>query len=101
MSSFGGKLKQYEIAVDPVRLASMELTLVDVFDALGRRVRAILDAELPAGTTSFEWRLEDAAGRLPLAVVPALDRQNAAIVSDDDPGHADGVFGGHHGPRPS
>lgn len=34
VSSFGGKLKQYEIAVDPVRLASMDLTLVDVFDAL-------------------------------------------------------------------
>ena len=34
VSSFGGKLKQYEIAVDPVRLASMDLTLVDVFAAL-------------------------------------------------------------------
>lgn len=34
VSSFGGKLKQYEIAVDPVRLASMDLTLIDVFDAL-------------------------------------------------------------------
>lgn len=34
VSSFGGKLKQYEIAVDPVRLASMDLTLLDVYDAL-------------------------------------------------------------------
>ncbi len=34
VSSFGGKLKQYEIAVDPARLASMDLTLVDVYDAL-------------------------------------------------------------------
>lgn len=34
VSSFGGKLKQYEVAVDPVRLSSMGLTLVDVYDAL-------------------------------------------------------------------
>ncbi len=34
VSSFGGKLKQYEVAVDPVRLASMDLTLVDVYNAL-------------------------------------------------------------------
>lgn len=34
VSSFGGKLKQYEVAVDPTRLASMNLTLVDVYDAL-------------------------------------------------------------------
>ena len=34
VSSFGGKLKQYEVAVDPAKLLSMGLTLNDVYDAL-------------------------------------------------------------------
>lgn len=34
VSSFGGKLKQYEVSVKPERLAAMSLTLADVFMAL-------------------------------------------------------------------
>ena len=34
VSSFGGKLKQYEVSVKPERLAAMGLTLIDVYDAL-------------------------------------------------------------------
>ena len=34
VSSFGGKLKQYEVSVKPERLAAMNLTLIDVYDAL-------------------------------------------------------------------
>ncbi|HRH37265.1 MAG TPA: CusA/CzcA family heavy metal efflux RND transporter, partial [Flavobacteriales bacterium] len=34
VSSFGGKTKQYEVAVDPTKLMSMSLTLVDVFNTL-------------------------------------------------------------------
>ncbi len=34
VSSFGGYLKQYEIAVDPRRLAAQNVTLTDVFNAL-------------------------------------------------------------------
>ncbi|MFZ1807168.1 MAG: CusA/CzcA family heavy metal efflux RND transporter [Cyclobacteriaceae bacterium] len=34
VSSFGGKLKQYEIAVDPNKLKSFGLTITDVFNAL-------------------------------------------------------------------
>lgn len=34
VSSFGGKLKQYEVSVRPDRLAANNLTLIDVFDAL-------------------------------------------------------------------
>jgi cobalt-zinc-cadmium resistance protein CzcA len=34
VSSFGGKLKQYEVAVMPDRLKSMNLTIADVFSAL-------------------------------------------------------------------
>ncbi|MEY2586854.1 MAG: hypothetical protein RLY11_703, partial [Bacteroidota bacterium] len=34
VSSFGGKLKQYEVALDPVKLRSIGITLQDVFNAL-------------------------------------------------------------------
>lgn len=34
VSSFGGKLKQYEVSVKPERLAAANLSLVDVFNAL-------------------------------------------------------------------
>lgn len=34
INSWGGYLKQYEIAIDPSRLASMDITLMEVFDAL-------------------------------------------------------------------
>lgn len=34
VSSFGGKLKQYEVAVDPQKLVSMNISLLQVFDAL-------------------------------------------------------------------
>ena len=34
ISSFGGFLKQYEIAVDPLVLKNMDITISDVFDAI-------------------------------------------------------------------
>lgn len=34
ISSFGGYLKQYEVAVEPARLQSLNVTISDVFDAL-------------------------------------------------------------------
>ncbi|UZJ63819.1 efflux RND transporter permease subunit [Sphingobacterium sp. KU25419] len=36
ISSFGGKLKQYEIALDPSRLKSLSLSIQDVFNALDK-----------------------------------------------------------------
>ncbi|WP_373057620.1 CusA/CzcA family heavy metal efflux RND transporter [Zunongwangia sp. H14] len=34
VNAFGGKIKQYEIAIDPARLNAMEVTMTEVFDAL-------------------------------------------------------------------
>lgn len=34
VNSFGGLLKQYEVAIDPVRLKSMDITIPEVFEAL-------------------------------------------------------------------
>lgn len=36
ISSFGGKLKQYEVAVDPLKLKALNLTISEVFNALSR-----------------------------------------------------------------
>lgn len=36
VSSFGGKLKQYEVSVEPSRLKSYNITINDVFDALDK-----------------------------------------------------------------
>lgn len=36
INSFGGYLKQYEIAIDPDVLAALQITIADVFDALSR-----------------------------------------------------------------
>lgn len=36
INSFGGYLKQYEVAVDPAALYSLNITISDVFDALSR-----------------------------------------------------------------
>jgi cobalt-zinc-cadmium resistance protein CzcA len=36
VSSFGGKLKQYEIALDVNKLNAFHLTIQDVFDALAK-----------------------------------------------------------------
>src|SRR3546814_19323158 len=34
VNGFGGHLKQYEVAVDPERLNSMDVTILDIFRAL-------------------------------------------------------------------
>lgn len=36
VNTFGGKLKQYEVAIDPSQLKAMGVTIVEVFDALER-----------------------------------------------------------------
>ena len=50
-----------------------------------------------AAYTSFERlvQLEDAAGWLPLAVVAALNGQDALVLVDDDACDTDGVLGTH------
>ncbi len=36
VSSFGGSLKQYEVSIDPERLRSYNLSIAELFDALGK-----------------------------------------------------------------
>jgi cobalt-zinc-cadmium resistance protein CzcA len=51
VSSFGGKLKQYEIAVNPEKLNAMQLTIADVFTALEKNNQNTGGAYIEKGPT--------------------------------------------------
>lgn len=51
VSSFGGYLKQYEVAVDPNKLKSFGITINDVFDALEQNNRNTGGAYIEKGPT--------------------------------------------------
>lgn len=64
VSSFGGKLKQYEVAVRPDRLKSMGLTIQDVFNALENNNQNSGGAYIEKGPTLLFIRSEGLAGNL-------------------------------------
>ncbi|MBL7983522.1 MAG: efflux RND transporter permease subunit, partial [Flavobacteriales bacterium] len=58
VSSFGGKLKQYEIAVDPERLGAMGITIADVFTAVERNNANTGGAYIETGPSMLFIRTE-------------------------------------------
>lgn len=62
VSSFGGKLKQYEIAVDPQQLQAFNLTINDLFDALSTNNQNTGGAYIEKGPTSLFIRSEGLIG---------------------------------------
>ncbi|MGV0752685.1 CusA/CzcA family heavy metal efflux RND transporter [Empedobacter brevis] len=64
VSSFGGKLKQYEIAIDPQRLQSFNLTINDLFDALSENNQNTGGAYIEKGPTSLFIRSEGLIGKI-------------------------------------
>ncbi|MFY7838664.1 MAG: efflux RND transporter permease subunit, partial [Lacibacter sp.] len=62
VSSFGGRLKQYEIAVDPNKLQSLGITMSDVFDALGKNNQNTGGAYIEKGPTVLYIRSEGLVG---------------------------------------
>ena len=64
VSSFGGYLKQYEIAVIPERLKSMNVTLADVFDALEKNNQNSGGAYIEKGPTALFIRTEGLAANI-------------------------------------
>nr|WP_306429378.1 efflux RND transporter permease subunit [Sphingobacterium sp. E70] len=66
VNSFGGELKQYEVAVDPNRLKAMNITIPEIFTALEKiiRIRVVLILTKNRTRTSFvaldwlrRWRM--------------------------------------------
>ncbi|MBK8227661.1 MAG: CusA/CzcA family heavy metal efflux RND transporter [Flavobacteriales bacterium] len=76
VSSFGGKLKQVEIAVDPERLGAMGITIANVFDAVARNNANTGGAYIETGPSMLfirtEGLLEDmeAIRTIPVKVLP-------------------------------
>lgn len=64
VSSFGGLLKQYEIAVDPARLMAHHITIGDVFTALERNNQNTGGAYIEKGPTVLFIRSEGLVGSL-------------------------------------
>ena len=62
VSSFGGKLKQYEISVDPNKLKSFNITIHDVFTALERNNQNTGGAYIEKGPTVLFVRTEGLIG---------------------------------------
>lgn len=61
VSSFGGYLKQYEVAVIPERLKSMNVTIADVFDALEKNNENAGGAYIEKGPTNLYIKTEGLA----------------------------------------
>ena len=64
VSSFGGKLKQYEIAVDPNKLQSYNITIEDVFMALEKNNQNTGGAYIEKGPTVLFIRSEGLIGNV-------------------------------------
>lgn len=58
ISSFGGYLKQYEVAIDPLVLRGFDLTLADVFDALERNNQNSGGSYIEKSTNAYYIRSE-------------------------------------------
>ncbi|WP_109744648.1 CusA/CzcA family heavy metal efflux RND transporter [Arcicella aurantiaca] len=64
VSSFGGKLKQYEIAVNPHKLQSYGLTIDDVFSALAKNNQNTGGAYIEKSSTALFIRSEGLIGTI-------------------------------------
>lgn len=58
ISSFGGRLKQYEVAIDPVLLQSFDLSLAEVFDALAHNNQNSGGSYIEKNANAFYIRTE-------------------------------------------
>ena len=64
VSSFGGFLKQYEVAVDPAKLKAYDITISDVFNALNKNNQNTGGAYIEKGPNALFIRSEGLVGKL-------------------------------------
>jgi cobalt-zinc-cadmium resistance protein CzcA len=64
VSTFGGELKQYEVAVDPARLTSVNMSITDIFNALHNNNQNTGGAYIEKGPTVLYIRSEGLAGNI-------------------------------------
>lgn len=63
VASFGGELKQYEVAIDPSTLKSMNVTITEVFDALAKNNQNTGGAYIEKGPSVLFIRTEGLMGK--------------------------------------
>ena len=78
VSSFGGYLKQYEVAIKPESLRSMDLTISDVFTALEQNNQNTGGAYIDKRPNAYFIRSE--------GMVSSLDDIGAIVVKNDEDG---------------
>ncbi|MCS7037175.1 MAG: CusA/CzcA family heavy metal efflux RND transporter [Saprospiraceae bacterium] len=94
VSTFGGLLKQYEIAVQPARLQAFGLTIADVYDALERNNQNAGGAYIEKGPNVLFIRTEgllkslDDLRDIPLRTLPGGVALRIGDVADVRYGHA-------------
>lgn len=79
VSSFGGKLKQYEITINPQRLQSFNLTINDLFNALEQNNQNTGGAYIENGPTSMFIRSDGLIGSIKDIQNIAVKRFNGGI----------------------
>jgi heavy metal efflux system protein len=77
VSSFGGKLKQYEIAVNPNKLNAFGITINDVFSALEKNNQNTGGAYIEKGPTVLYIRSEGLIGSIQDIENVAIQRPNS------------------------
>lgn len=87
VSSFGGKLKQYEIAVDPKKLVSMNISLLQVYDALSNNNENTGGSYIDKGPNIYFIRGEGLITSLRDIENIIVTRQNGMPVFVKDLGH--------------
>lgn len=76
VSTFGGELKQYEVAIDPARLKSMHLNINDVFNALEGNNQNAGGSYIEKGPTALFIRTEGLMKNLKDIENTVIDRKN-------------------------
>lgn len=94
VSTFGGLLKQYEVAVQPARLQAYGLTLADVYDALEKNNQNAGGAYIEKGPNVLFIRTEglltslEELGEVPLRTLPGGVALRIRDVANVRHGHA-------------
>lgn len=84
VSSFGGYLKQYEVAIDPVKLNSLDLSITDVYAALERNNQNSGGSYIEKGPNASYIRTEGLVSSLDDVAKIVIDtRQGVPIMIKD------------------
>jgi cobalt-zinc-cadmium resistance protein CzcA len=84
ISSFGGYLKQYEVAVDPLKLRSQGLTLSDIFETLEKNNQNSGGSYIEKATNAYYIRTEGLVQSTDeIELIPVATRNGIPVLIKD------------------